>query len=146
MNVKVITTALNCLIGSVALTFVNDNQSLELATKAAVSRHGREAIVMYQWYSACVQEPSLDDFEVWLARQVEKHPNFKKEVESWRQYFQRHPEEQEAARAFPLTLTGTHHKKVKRHAVKSTNAKPEIALLRTPQKRSSTTSLLSSRD
>ena len=48
MNVKVITTALNCLIGSVALTFVNDNQSLELATKAAVSRHGREAIVMYQ--------------------------------------------------------------------------------------------------
>lgn len=57
----------------------------------------REAIVMYQWYSACVQEPSLDDFEVWLARQVEKHPNFKKEVESWRQYFQRHPEEQEAA-------------------------------------------------
>lgn len=97
MNVKVITTALNCLIGSVALTFVNDNQSLELATKAAVSRHGREAIVMYQWYSACVQEPSLDDFEVWLARQVEKHPNFKKEVESWRQYFQRHPEELEAA-------------------------------------------------
>lgn len=78
MNVKVITTALNCLIGSVALTFVNDNQSFELATKAAVSRHGREAIVMYQWYSACVQEPSLDDFEVWLARQVEKHPNFKK--------------------------------------------------------------------
>ena len=35
MNVKVITTALNCLIGSVALTFVNDNQSLELATKAS---------------------------------------------------------------------------------------------------------------
>ena len=50
MNVKVITTALNCLIGSVALTFVNDNQSLELATKAAVSRHGREAIVMYAKY------------------------------------------------------------------------------------------------
>lgn len=82
MNVKSISAALNCLIRSVALTFVNDNQSLELATKAAVSRHGREAIVMYQWYSACVQEPSLDDFEVWLAKQVEKHPNFKKEVAS----------------------------------------------------------------
>ena len=97
MNVKSISAALNCLIRNVALTFVNDNQSLELATKAAVSRHGREAIVMYQWYSACVQEPSLDDFEVWLARQVEKHPNFKKEVASWRQYFHRRPEEQEAA-------------------------------------------------
>ena len=47
MNVKSISAALNCLIRSVALTFVNDNQSLELATKAAVSRHGREAIVMY---------------------------------------------------------------------------------------------------
>ena len=55
MNVKSISAALNCLIRNVALTFVNDNQSLELATKAAVSRHGREAIVMYQWYSACVQ-------------------------------------------------------------------------------------------
>lgn len=97
MNVKSISAALNCLIRNVALTFVNDNQSLELATKVAVSRHGREAIVMYQWYSACVQEPSLDDFEVWLAKQVEKHPNFKKEVESWRQYFHRRSEEQEAA-------------------------------------------------
>ena len=97
MNIKSISAALDCLISSVALTFVKDNQSLELATKAAVSRHGREAIVMYQWYSACVQEPSLDDFEGWLARQVAKHPNFKKEVESWSQYFQRHPEEQEAA-------------------------------------------------
>ena len=120
MNVKVITTALNCLIGSVALTFVNDNQSLELATKAAVSRHGREAIVMYQWYSACVQEPSLDDFEVWLARQVEKHPNFKKEVESWRQYFQRHPEEQEASQKSKATRRKEHERKARNRTATNT--------------------------
>lgn len=46
MNVKSISAALNCLIRNVALTFVNDNQSLELATKAAVSRLGRSEFTL----------------------------------------------------------------------------------------------------
>ena len=50
MNVKVITTALQHLVGGAALN-VALGARLELATQEAIAARGREAIIVYQWYS-----------------------------------------------------------------------------------------------
>ena len=50
MNVKVITTALQHLVGGAALN-VALGARLELATQKAIAARGREAIIVYQWYS-----------------------------------------------------------------------------------------------
>jgi|GEM_PF-698940 len=67
MNVKVITTALQHLVGGAALN-VALGARLELATQKAIAARGREAIIVYQWYSRCVKDPSLEDFESWLSK------------------------------------------------------------------------------
>lgn len=69
MNVKVITTALQHLVGGAALN-VALGARLELATQEAIAARGREAIIVYQWYSRCVKDPSLEDFESWLSKKM----------------------------------------------------------------------------
>ena len=75
MNVKVITTALQHLVGGAALN-VALGARLELATQEAIAASGREAIIVYQWYSRCVKDPSLEDFE--FSQLVQDWHNFYK--------------------------------------------------------------------
>lgn len=74
MNVKVITTALQHLVGGAALN-VALGARLELATQEAIAARGREAIIVYQWYSRCVKDPSLEDFESWLSKKSARPRN-----------------------------------------------------------------------
>lgn len=74
MNVKVITTALQHLVGGAALN-VALGARLELATQEAIAARGREAIIVYQWYSRCVKDPSLEDFESWLSKKSARTRN-----------------------------------------------------------------------
>ena len=67
MNVKVITTALQHLVGGAA--------------------SGREAIIVYQWYSRCVKDPSLEDFESWLSKKISKNKEFSQLVQDWHNFY-----------------------------------------------------------
>ena len=82
MNVKVITTALQHLVGGAALN-VALGARLELATQEAIAARGREAIIVYQWYSRCVKDPSLEDFESWLSKKISKTKEFSQLVQDW---------------------------------------------------------------
>ena len=86
MNVKVITTALQHLVGGAALN-VALGARLELATQEAIAARGREAIIVYQWYSRCVKDPSLEDFELWLSKKISKTKEFSQLVQDWRNFY-----------------------------------------------------------
>ena len=85
MNVKVITTALQYLVGGAALK-VALGARLELATQEAIAANGREAIIVYQWYSRCVKDPSLEDFESWLSKKTSKNNEFSQIVQDWHNF------------------------------------------------------------
>jgi len=86
MNVKVITTALQHLVGGAALN-VALGARLELATQEAIAARGREAIIVYQWYSRCVKDPSLGDFESWLSKKISKTKEFSQLVQDWHNFY-----------------------------------------------------------
>lgn len=86
MNVKVITTALQHLVGGAALN-VALGARLELATQEAIAARGREAIIVYQWYSRCVKDPSLEDFESWLSKKNSKTKEFSQLVQDWHNFY-----------------------------------------------------------
>jgi hypothetical protein len=86
MNVKVITTALQHLVGGAALN-VALGARLELATQEAIAARGREAIIVYQWYSRCVKDPSLEDFELWLSKKISKTKEFSQLVQDWHNFY-----------------------------------------------------------
>ena len=86
MNVKVITTALQHLVGGAALN-VALGARLELATQKAIAARGREAIIVYQWYSRCVKDPSLEDFESWLSKKISETKEFSQLVQDWHNFY-----------------------------------------------------------
>ena len=60
---------------------------LELATQEAIAARGREAIIVYQWYSRCVKDPSLEDFESWLSKKISKTKEFSQLVQDWHNFY-----------------------------------------------------------
>ena len=80
MNVKVITTALQHLVGGAAL-------NVALGARLELAASGREAIIVYQWYSRCVKDPSLEDFESWLSKKISKNKEFSQLVQDWHNFY-----------------------------------------------------------